>query len=87
MRYFRILLLTLLCQLTAISFAQTNRTWYVDDLQDKAVGEGTEDNPFRDLQYALDRANNGDTIFIFPGTYQAQPEEYVEELCGNCQEH
>jgi hypothetical protein len=87
MRYFQMLLLILLCQLTTICFAQTPRTWYVDDLQDKAVGEGTKETPFRDLQYAFNQAKNDDTIFLFPGTYEARAEEYVEELCGNCEVH
>lgn len=69
------------------SLAQINKTWYVDDLKDKKVGVGSKDEPLRDLQYAFDQAKDGDTIFIFPGTYEAKPEEYIEELCGNCQEH
>ncbi len=69
------------------SFAQTNKTWYVDELKDKIIGNGTKEEPFRDLQYAFDQAKDKDTIFIFPGTYEAKPEEYIEELCGNCQEH
>jgi len=69
------------------TFAQTNKTWYVNDLKDKIIGNGTKENPLRDLQYAFDQAKDGDTIFIFPGIYEAQPEEYIEELCGNCEEH
>ena len=67
--------------------AQTHKVWYVDELKDKIIGNGTKDNPFRDLQYAFDQAKDKDTILIFPGTYEAKPEEYIEELCGNCQEH
>jgi len=73
--------------LNSNSPAQINRTWFVDDLKDKKIGIGSKDEPFRDLQYAFDQAKDEDTIFIFPGTYEAKPEEYIEELCGNCQEH
>jgi hypothetical protein len=76
-----------LLNLNPNSFAQTNRVWYVDDLKDKKTGTGEKVDPFRDLQYAFDQAKDSDTIFIFPGTYEAKPEEYMEELCGNCQEH
>ena len=73
--------------LNSNSLAQNSRTWYVDNLKDKINGSGTKESPFRDLQYAFNQAKDGDTIFIFPGTYEAKPEEYIEELCGNCQEH
>lgn len=89
MKYlFRLLLFFLfLITLIASLSAQTRKTWYVDDLKDKSIGEGTKENPFRELQYALDQAKDGDTILIFPGTYEAETEEYIEELCGNCEEH
>ena len=87
MRYFQILLLVLFFQITTVCFAQTNKIWYVDDLQDKITGEGTKENPFRDLQRALDWAKDNDTISILPGTYQAQPKQYAEELCGNCEQY
>lgn len=89
MRYLsRLLILSvfLLISITNLS-AQAQRTWYVDVLKDKIIGNGTKEEPFRDLQYAFDYAKDGDTIFIFSGTYEAKPEEYIEELCGNCQEH
>jgi len=74
-------------ELNSNSSAQTDRTWYVDDLKDKKIGVGSKIDPFRDLQYALDQAKDGDTIIILLGTYEAKPQEYIEELCGNCQEH
>jgi hypothetical protein len=73
--------------LNSNSPAQINRTWFVDDLKDKKIGIGSRQEPLRDLQNAFDQAKDGDTIFIFQGTYEAKSEEYVEELCGNCQEH
>ncbi len=70
---------------SSISFSQT--TWYVDDKPDKKVGKGTQKDPFRDLQYAIDKALEGDRIIISAGTYEAPAKEYIEDLCGNCQEH
>ncbi|MDH4223929.1 MAG: right-handed parallel beta-helix repeat-containing protein [candidate division Zixibacteria bacterium] len=89
MSYLFCVLLLFISFLSSIqnSFAQTHKIWYVDNIKDKVIGDGTEENPIRDLQYAFDQAADGDTIFIFPGIYQAEPEEYIEELCGNCQEH
>jgi hypothetical protein len=62
-------------------------TWYVDDLRDGRVGSGSKDDPFRDLQIAIDFAKDGDEILIMPGTYEAHPDSYPEELCGNCEKH
>jgi hypothetical protein len=59
----------------------------VDDLGDGARGTGSEADPFRDLQSAIDAALDGDVIVVLPGVYEASPVEYVERLCGNCEEH
>ncbi|MBD3366582.1 MAG: hypothetical protein GF405_00240 [Candidatus Eisenbacteria bacterium] len=40
-----------------------------------------------DLGTAIAIANDGDTIIIGEGTWEASPDELVEELCGNCEEH
>jgi hypothetical protein len=62
-------------------------TLYVDDVGDGAVGAGTAHDPFRDLQAAIDAAVDGDVLVVLPGVYEATPVEYVERLCGNCEEH
>jgi len=62
-------------------------TWYVDDVGDEVVGLGTKDEPFRDLQIALDYVFDADRILIMPGTYEAHPDSFPEDLCGNCQTH
>jgi len=67
--------------------AEGNKIWYVDDLRDGEVGLGSKDDPFRDLQNAIDFAKDGDEILIMPGTYEAHPDSYPEELCGNCEKH
>jgi hypothetical protein len=63
------------------------KTWYVDDIGDGKTGSGSENDPFRDLQYAMDFAKDGDRILIMPGTYEAHPDSYPEYLCGNCETH
>jgi len=63
------------------------KTIFVDDLNDGKEGKGTLEDPFRDLQRAIDLASEKDTIKIQPGKYTAHPEEYIEDLCGNCQNH
>lgn len=40
-----------------------------------------------DLQSAINQAASGDTIVLAPGTYEANPVEFVDTLCGNCAEH
>lgn len=67
--------------------AEENKTWYVDDLGDGNAGTGLKNDPFRDLQYAIDFAKDGDQILIMTGTYEAHPDSYPEDLCGNCQVH
>jgi len=34
------------------------------------TGNGTEEYPFRNIQYAIDFAGPGDTIMVLPGNYQ-----------------
>lgn len=57
------------------------------DSQHIALGSGPRHNSTRELQLAFDSASDGDTIFIRAGTYEATPAPYIEELCGNCEEH
>ena len=49
--------------------------------------DGSAYAPYKSLVKALEAANSGDEIYIFPGTYPAQPSAYVEPLCGNCEIH
>ena len=62
-------------------------TLYVDDFGDGKIGTGSKIDPFRDLQAAIDSAKDGDRLLIMPGTYEAHPDSYPEELCGNCEKH
>lgn len=60
---------------------------FVESLEDGAVGAGTMEDPYRDLQTAIDLASDGDVLRILPGTYHADPAGLTEELCGNCEDH
>ncbi|MBI2895582.1 MAG: right-handed parallel beta-helix repeat-containing protein [Deltaproteobacteria bacterium] len=60
------------------------RTLFVDDLADGEAGSGTEADPFRNLQVAIDDARDGDTIRLMPGRFVAEPSEYTDPTCGNC---
>lgn len=40
-----------------------------------------------DLQSAINRAASSDTIVLAAGTFEANPVEFVDTLCGNCAEH
>ena len=57
---------------------------FVDDLDDGATGDGTEDNPFRSLQDAIDHAEDGLTLRVAAGTYVAVARDAVDPTCGNC---
>ncbi len=58
--------------------------WYVDDIGDGRTGSGTADDPYRDLQYAIDAAADGDTLALAEGTFAAAPTDAVDPTCGNC---
>ncbi|HEX7343724.1 MAG TPA: right-handed parallel beta-helix repeat-containing protein [bacterium] len=60
---------------------------YIQGLGPGAKGSGSEFGPDGDLQTAIDRAHDGDTLIIMPGIYSANAQTFSEELCGNCQEH
>lgn len=55
--------------------------------QVKVNGMGTLDEPYANLQSAIDQAQDGDTLLLQSGFYSAHPETFTEALCGNCLEH
>jgi poly-gamma-glutamate synthesis protein (capsule biosynthesis protein) len=73
--------------LIGFSLTAQAETWYVDDLGDDRLGSGSKIDPFRDLQAAIDSAADGDRLLLMPGTYEAHPDSYPEQLCGNCEQH
>jgi parallel beta-helix repeat protein len=44
-------------------------------------------NSYNNLQLAIEKAANNDTIFIGPDTFKANATLYIETLCGNCENH
>lgn len=82
-----LIILSFISMLLAFLTIAEAKTWYVDDLGDGKLGFGSREDPFRDLQYAIDSAKDGDKILILPGTYEAHPDSYPEDLCGNCETH
>ncbi len=62
-------------------------TIYVDDLGDGKMGTGAPADPYRDLQRAIDREADRDTILISPGTYISERYAFRDSLCGNCEKH
>ncbi len=53
----------------SISIVTSGTTLYVDDDNCPGPGDGTPENPFCKIQDAIDNASNGDTIFVYSGTY------------------
>jgi hypothetical protein len=51
---------------------------------DAEEGSGTRDDPYRGLAIAIERAGDGDTLFLAPGSYEAEPSDDVDPTCGNC---
>ncbi|MFE3845887.1 NosD domain-containing protein [Thermoplasmatota archaeon] len=66
-----ILLLILLSIIPIISSNETSSNIiYVDDDNTDGPWNGSLDHPYQNIQDALDISQNGDTIFVFNGTYQ-----------------
>jgi parallel beta-helix repeat protein len=49
--------------------------------------DGTSYAPYNSLETAIEKAETGDEIYLLPGTYEATSTEFIENLCGNCEEH
>ncbi|MFH1009745.1 MAG: right-handed parallel beta-helix repeat-containing protein [bacterium] len=62
-------------------------TVFVAPRGDTRTGQGTAENPFGNLQEAMDYAADGDVLQLAPGQYVAVPAVFSESLCGNCLEH
>jgi hypothetical protein len=44
-------------------------TWHVSTGGDDVAGDGSYGNPFASIQRAIDRAAAGDSVLVYPGTY------------------
>jgi hypothetical protein len=61
--------------------------WYVEAGPIRADSTGQLGTSYTDLQVAIDKAADGDTIYIKPGRYEAIQDTFTESLCGNCEDH
>lgn len=68
-------------------FTSTKHTIYADAETDVKKGSGSKSKPFRDLQQALDKVMDGDTVMVKAGDYSVEAQIYAEDLCGNCEQH
>ncbi|RLF41266.1 MAG: hypothetical protein DRN12_03555 [Thermoplasmata archaeon] len=48
---------------------ETSNTIYVDDDNTSGPWDGSIEHPYQHIQQAIDNASNGDTIFVYNGTY------------------
>jgi hypothetical protein len=53
-----------------ISNAPLSTTWHVSITGDDITGDGSESNPFRTIQHAIDTAIDYDTVLVWPGIYR-----------------
>jgi hypothetical protein len=75
----------LICVIALYSSAAFAAHFFVDDLNDGVRGTGTQPDPYRNLQDAIDEATDGSTIIVLPGRYEAVPQAMTEAIGGNTQ--
>jgi len=63
------LVMLALATLVFIAVKSEARDIYVDDSYPYPTGDGSADYPYQTIQHAIDVAEDGDTIYVFPGTY------------------
>lgn len=79
-------LLSLLLACTTFSFVKSahaaTQTYYVDiDTGVDASGYGTSPStPFKNIQYAADLTNPGDTVYVMNGTYYKTNDQFVFQV-------
>ena len=81
-----VIILLLMTQFLFSPMIVSTRIKYVS-AEAKSEGSGSKKKPYKNLQYAVEHCENGDTLMILPGIYQAEATAFAEDLCGNCQNH
>jgi hypothetical protein len=72
-------------KLTLLAATLLAKTWFVSPAGPPNTHVGA-DSLAGDLQAVIDMAAPGDTLHIAQGIYEAEPETYLEPVCGNCVE-
>ncbi len=62
-------------------------TLYVGDDSAHRRNDGYKNGYYSDIQIAIDKAVDGDTIRIAPGVFHSKTYAFPESLCGNCEDH
>ena len=77
MRRWGFILLAVAALLAAPKAGAAGKTWYVSQASGSNRNDGTKENPFRNIQKAVDAASHGDVIRVAEGNY------YGMLNCGN----
>ena len=70
--YFVVWTLMVTCTVPLIRSTAENRTIYVDDDNTEGPWLGTPDDPYRYIQDGINEASNGDTVYVYSGSYRIQ---------------
>ena len=82
-----VILLLMSTQFIFSPLVRSKHTKYVDVNSEAKKGSGSKSKPFKDLQYAIDKCSDGDTLIILPGEYRAETRNFLEDLGGNTEIH
>ncbi len=63
------LLITTILPITVSSDYSSKNIIYVDDDNIEGPWDGTQEHPYQYIQDAIDNASDGDTVFVYSGTY------------------
>lgn len=67
--------------------ATFGNTLYVGDDNARHRGGGFANGYYNDLQTAIEKATDGDTLRLSSGVFHSKQHAFPETLCGNCENH